>query len=172
MTTSMRRISVLMLVGLLTSVFAAGSSVAAPPGRPDLLIRRGDSDTWVGLDVINDDSTDQQRHARLAPGGTRTFFIRVINIGGGNHRFRLHGCGGGADFSVRYFRHGHEVTRGFTSNTLRTPRLSPGEKVNYRMVIHVAANPTGPMYDCYVKGRSLSDDTKLDVVRARVIVQR
>jgi uncharacterized protein YkwD len=159
-------------VALSIGSIAAGSAASlAPDARPDGLIRRPSQQAYGGNDIYNLSGAGQRRSARVEPGRTAYFYVRVQNDGDRADDIRLWGSSESNAFAVRYYLGSNQVAPRVKAGTFVLHDLRPG---GYRtLTVQVQARrdaPRGSRREVVLSSRSASDGKIRDNVAMDVSV--
>lgn len=146
----------------------------APPYRPDAQIKLAGTTSFVGNNVYNATGAGQTTSTTGAPGGTRSFVVRMQNDGSAADGFTVHGCAAAAGFGVRYFAGATgrtEITPAVLNGTYTVGPVAPGSSAAVRLQVTVgAATPSGIVQSCPVTATSTHAAPLADTVLAKVTV--
>ena len=143
--------------------------------RPDGLLSTGDGTGYAGGDVYNDDGSGQAKAVTRVRGESQTFYLRVENDGDTSDGIAVHGCGGTAEFGVRYFAGlsgGTEITSQVAHGTYVFSSVAPNAERALRVVIRVrSAAEHDDVRRCAIEftsnNRPVYADQVVAIVRAR-----
>jgi len=139
--------------------------------RPDAQLRIGATGAFIGADVLGATGTGQGWTARVRPGRTATFTVKLRNAGNAADRLRVLGQRSSGPFTVRYLEGSRDVTAAVVAGTYRTRPLAAGASRPLRMEVTVApAARSGLRLTRLVKVFSVADDARVDGVRATTAV--
>lgn len=114
---------------------APAPPVAAARAVPDVAVRTGRRDPWVGAGVRSPLEQAAVTTLRTGPGAARTMAMRVTNAGTAPGRFVVRGPATvRKSAAVTYRALGRSRTRAVTGRGWRTPLLDVGESVRLRVV--------------------------------------
>ncbi len=133
--------------------------------RPDLLISKHRAAGFVGNGIYNTSGANQTRATKMAPGGTRHFFVKLQNDSGTADTFFLVGSHSGHGFTINYSSGGKVIKNEVASGTYFVAVPAGGEKT---VVITVSAKnttPHGVSRSLKLIVRSAGDSAKVDAVK-------
>ena len=140
---------------------------------PDARIKRSSVATYRGNGIYNTTARNQNVTARVVAGNSAIFHIKVQNDGTAADPMRLAGCSRSGGFVVAYSTwKGTDITGEVIAGT-RVTRTLPAGGVS-KLILRITAPLTaasGAKRACKVTATSVSDATKQDGVKARLIVR-
>lgn len=149
-------------------------TTAGCPGtvrRPDAQLRIGATGAFIGADVIGANGTGQGWTARVRPGRTATFTVKLRNAGNAADRLRVQGQGSSGPFTVRYLDGSRNVTAAVVAGDYLTPPLAAGASRPLRVEVAAARTArSGVRLTRLVKAFSAADGARVDGVRATTVV--
>jgi hypothetical protein len=151
-------------------------------GQPDAAIGKSTKvNKMVGNGVINSTGVGEELVRKVKRGATRgrRFFITLKNIGTSADQFKVLGDGDSGGFTVKYFLGATDtidITPTVEAGTYASSTLAPGAITGNDTMIRVevfadTAVPKGAVNSFAIKFTSVSDPTKVDVVKATVIAK-
>ena len=148
------------------------STTVIPAYKPDLLIKTGSEASYSGTGVFSADGDNQTKSQNAFTGQRRTFLFRAKNAGNAYDSLRVTGTGGGSGWTVKYYdiATGLEITSQVTGSGWTTGTLAPG--IYKGIYVYVTADATvesGAVNTLLISAASVSDGTKIDVVKAVTI---
>lgn len=160
----------LVLAVLLTATLAAPLEAASIPGSADLSIGENRFDL-IGRNEVDPTGLEQTLRARIQPGKTRAYTIRVANHDDVARTYELLGAPGGSRFGARYLDGDVDVTEAVVAGA-HAVSLEPRSRVDLRLEVTAAAGvETGDAHTFDVVGTNADDPEAIaDVVRLRVSV--
>jgi hypothetical protein len=160
------------------SVTVLALNGAQPPPatrQPDNLIKNSTESTYLGDNIYNTDGTGQTKSQSVKAGRSATFNVMIQNDGSATDAFYLQGTGSSTGFTVNYYTGisgGTNITTAVTGGSYTVSNLGPGANQVIRVVVSVTrGTAVGAAKDCLVTSTSAADNSKRDVVKARVIVK-
>ena len=135
----------------------------------DMLIKSGPETSYSGASTYSTDGTNQTKMQNVCAGQKVTYGFRARNGGNAIDSFRITGPAGGSGWSVKYydFTTSADVTSQVTGagwvSSILAPGIMGGVFVNIKPDATV---PLGSSITLTVTGTSMSDNTKIDVVKA------
>ena len=136
--------------------------------RPDGIIGNTATSGFVGNNIYNKTGNNQTRTKKLAPGGTKRFYIHVQNDANVTDSFFLLGGGSGGGFSIGYGSGGTNVKSKVVSGEYWFT-LAPGAEKTIVMTVKADNGiNAGAKRKIKIMARSAGDSAKVDVVKAIV----
>jgi len=131
--------------------------------QPDVMVRNGTSGRLVGNNVYNRTGAGQTRITQVHRGDTAIYTAVVENDGADADTIRVHGSDHNAQFSVRYFDGGRDVTAAVKAGTYRIQDLAPGARhaLQVRVGTRLRTRP-GAEIAVFVQARSTTDPSRRD----------
>jgi hypothetical protein len=149
---------------------AAANRTAINPYRPDGLIKKAGTTSFVGNHVYNTTGTHQTATAERARTKTATFYVKVQNDGTAADSFRLKGPGSTSGFSVKYYAGTTSITGTVVNGTYQLS-LAPGNERTIRLVVMVGSGARiAAVRSWLVTATSTHDGARKDSVKAVVNV--
>ena len=137
--------------------------------KTDMLIKSGPDTSYSGTNIYNTDGTNQTKLQNVCAGQKVTYGFRARNGGNASDSFRITGPAGGIGWSVKYydFTTNADVTSQVTGAGWISRILAPGTIGGVFVNIKPDSTvPLGSSITLTVTGTSMSDNTKIDVVKA------
>ena len=137
--------------------------------KPDLLIKTGYDATYSGSGIYSIDGNNQTKSQNALPGQRRVYAFSVLNAGNANDAFRITGPSDGEGWDIKYYERitNIDITSQVAGGGFVTPILAPkAYKDIYVFVIPDGTASEGVIKTLLVKSISVSDNTKLDAVKA------
>ena len=137
--------------------------------KTDMLIKSGPETSYFGAGTYSTDGTNQTKSQNVSAGQKVTYAFRVQNAGNANDSFKITGPAGGNSWTVKYFdlTTGADVTSQITGTGWSTGIIAPKNNKGVSVQIKPDATvPLGSSITLTMTGASMSDNTKIDVVKA------
>jgi hypothetical protein len=142
--------------------------------QPDGWIRLPGS-PWRGDDIHNTTGAGQNYTQRIGAVGKAVYHLYWQNDGNVVDTLRVRGPGDDGYWKVRYydaFRDGTDITSQVTGTGWETAPTAPGGKRSMRVEVSVDSGaPSGIARTIRIRGISIADSKKLDVVKAKTVVR-
>ena len=152
---------------------AAANASRINPYRPDELIRKHGTSTYVGSNIYNTTGSGQTVTVRAKRTGKATFDLAIQNDGTLANTFKVRGTGNKPGFVVRYFAGTTDITAAVKNGVYRVRNLAPGQTKTLRIVVKVkAGTPIGTVRSWLVTATSTRSSTIKDAVLAKVRVRQ
>lgn len=137
--------------------------------KVDLLIKSGTESSYSGIGIFGTDGVNQTKSQDVSAGQKVTYAFKAQNAGNVVDSFKITGPAGGDGWSVKYYdlATNADVTSqvtggGWVSRTL----ASKGNAGIYVNVRPNAGMPAGSIKTLLITATSVTDDIKIDVVKA------
>ena len=137
--------------------------------KTDMLIKSGPETSYSGAGTYSTDGTNQTKLQNVCAGQKVTYGFRARNGGNAIDSFRITGPAGGSGWSVKYydFTTNADVTSQVTGAGWISRVLAPGTIGGVFVNIKPDSTvPLGSSITLTMTGTSMSDNTKIDVVKA------
>ena len=137
--------------------------------KTDMLIKSGPDTSYSGAGTYSTDGANQTKMQNVCAGQKVTYGFRARNGGNAVDSFRITGPAGGSGWSVKYydFTTSADVTTQVTGAGWVSSILAPGTMGGVFVNIKPDSTvPLGSSITLTVTGTSMSDNTKIDVVKA------
>ena len=140
--------------------------------KTDMLIKSGPDTSYSGAGTYSTDGANQTKMQNVCAGQKVTYGFRARNGGNAIDSFRITGPAGGSGWSVKYydFTTSTDVTSQVTGAGWVSSILAPGTMGGVFVNIKPDSTvPIGSSITLTMTGTSMSDNTKIDVVKAVTI---
>ena len=136
--------------------------------KPDMLIKNGVDESYIGTGIINLDGTDQTKSQNAAAGVKVTYSFRVMNVGNLSDSIKITGTSGGSGWSVKYYDLASvDITSQVTGSGWSSGTLAPGSDRGFFVKVSPDASVgSGASKTLLITATSVGDGTKTDVVKA------
>ncbi|MHB1459348.1 MAG: SBBP repeat-containing protein, partial [Armatimonadota bacterium] len=137
--------------------------------KPDLLIKNGTELSYSGEGVFSTDGVNQTKSQTASPNQKVTYAFKMKNAGNVNDTYVITGLGGDSDWSVKYYdlATSVDITSEVVGSGWTTAVIEPRKTAGFYVKVSPDSTiPAGGFKELLIQSISLTDATKIDVVKA------